>query len=89
MELPGVVVDSARSWFQKFQNRVKGTVCDNEVQDVPSIAMKQKVEVAQQYIENHYKSPMKSLQDRKERCWVLERRLADADVYEENQINVG
>lgn len=82
-------MDSARSWFQKFQNRVKKeTVSDNEVQDVPSSATKQKVEVAKQYIENHYKSQMKSLQDRKERRWVLERRLADADVSEEDQINV-
>ena len=61
-------MDSARSWFQKFQTRVKKeTVSDNEAQDVPSSATKQKVEVAKQYIENHYKSQMKSLQDRKER----------------------
>lgn len=65
-------MDSARSWFQKFQNRVKKeTVSDNEVQDVPSSATKQKVEVAKQYIENHYKSQMKSLQDRKERYFFV------------------
>ncbi|XP_011658334.1 serine/threonine-protein kinase tricorner isoform X1 [Cucumis sativus] len=82
-------MDSARSWFQKFQTRVKKeTVSDNEAPDVPSSATKQKVEVAKQYIENHYKSQMKSLQDRKERRWVLERRLADADASEEDQINV-
>uniref|UniRef100_A0A9I9DR99 Pentatricopeptide repeat-containing protein n=1 Tax=Cucumis melo TaxID=3656 RepID=A0A9I9DR99_CUCME len=37
------------------------------VRDVPSSTTKQKVEVAKQDIENHYRSQMKSLQDRKER----------------------
>lgn len=64
-------MDSARSWFQKFQYKVKKeTENDNEAQDVPSSATKQKVEVAKQYIENHYKSQMKSLQDRKERYYI-------------------
>ncbi|XP_022146558.1 serine/threonine-protein kinase tricorner-like [Momordica charantia] len=82
-------MDSARSWFQKFHHKVKKeTENDSEVQDVPSSATKEKVEVAKQYIENHYKSQMKSLQDRKERRWVLERRLADADVSAEDQMNV-
>ncbi|CAD6266974.1 unnamed protein product [Miscanthus lutarioriparius] len=50
-----------------------------------SSATKQKVAAAKQYIENHYKSQMKSLQERKERRWMLERKLADADVSEEEQ----
>lgn len=37
------------------------------VDEAPSNATKQKVAAAKQYIENHYKAQMKSLQDRKER----------------------
>lgn len=53
-----------------------------------SSATTQKVAAAKQYIENHYKSQMKSLQERKERRWMLERKLADADVSEEEQNNI-
>jgi serine/threonine kinase 38 len=65
-------MDSARGWFQKFQPRVKtGPIRKNGVENVsdeaPSNATKQKAEAAKQYIENHYKSQMKCLQDRKER----------------------
>ncbi|KAJ7521380.1 hypothetical protein O6H91_19G051300 [Diphasiastrum complanatum] len=51
----------------------------------PSSITRQKVAAAKQYIENHYKAQMKNLQERKERRWTLERRLADADVSEEEQ----
>ena len=37
------------------------------INDAPSLATKQKVDAAKQYIENHYKAQMKNLQDRKER----------------------
>lgn len=56
--------------------------------DAPSHATKQKVDAAKQYIENHYKAQMKNLQDRKERRWMLERKLADADVSREEQMNI-
>ncbi|KAG9445696.1 hypothetical protein H6P81_011824 [Aristolochia fimbriata] len=95
-------MDSARSWFQKFQPRDKlrsttrkkegpngkdsGKPPANE--DAPSNATKQKVAAAKQYIENHYKEQMKSLQERKERRWILEKKLADADVSEEEQNNL-
>ncbi|GKV03907.1 hypothetical protein SLEP1_g16142 [Rubroshorea leprosula] len=54
----------------------------------PSNATKQKVAAAKEYIENHYKAQMKSLQERKERRWVLERKLADANVTEQEQMNI-
>ncbi|KAI3968803.1 hypothetical protein MKX01_028953, partial [Papaver californicum] len=71
-------MDSARSWFSKFQPRDKfrakkettdgkegsKLVVDDEM--VPSNVTKQKVEAAKQYIENHYKEQMKNLQERKE-----------------------
>ena len=74
-------MDSARSWFQKFQPRDKskfGPIKKKDmdsgkdlqkppVDDAPSNATKQRVAAAKQYIENHYKTQMKSLQDRKER----------------------
>ncbi|KAG5514605.1 hypothetical protein RHGRI_035865 [Rhododendron griersonianum] len=95
-------MDSARSWFQKFQprDRVRPSPKNKES---PSMARedskpisaeeasnitKQKVAAAKQYIENHYKEQMKSLQERKERRNLLEKKLADADVSEEDQSNL-
>ncbi|KAK1283727.1 Serine/threonine-protein kinase AtPK1/AtPK6 [Acorus calamus] len=96
-------MDSARSWFQKFQPKgdksklslPKKKEMENgkdsqkpPIDEAPSNQTKQKVAAAKQYIENHYKSQMKSLQDRKERRWILERKLADAEVSEEEQNNL-
>lgn len=76
-------MDSARSWLQKFQPRDKlrsSTRKNNdfngesEVPNAPVVdeaslsnVTKQKAAAAKQYIENHYKEQMKSLQERKER----------------------
>lgn len=72
-------MESTRSWFHKFQPRVKnGPTKTKEMEnakdarksvidEAPSNATKQKAAAAKQYIENHYKSQMKCLQDRKER----------------------
>ncbi|BBM98521.1 serine/threonine kinase 38 [Marchantia polymorpha subsp. ruderalis] len=56
--------------------------------ELPSSITRQKVAAAKQYIENHYKAQMKNLQERKERRWSLERKLADADVSEEEHNNL-
>ncbi|XXG42889.1 hypothetical protein AAC387_Pa01g3056 [Persea americana] len=48
----------------------------------------EKVAAAKQYIENHYRAQMKNIQDRKERRWVLERKLATSHVSAEEQINL-
>ncbi|XP_039165007.1 serine/threonine-protein kinase tricornered [Eucalyptus grandis] len=48
----------------------------------------EKVAAAKQYIENHYRTQMKNIQERKERRWVLERKLACSDVPKEVQINL-
>ncbi|CAN6479491.1 unnamed protein product [Victoria cruziana] len=61
----------------------EGTKPSNE--ETPSNATQQRVAAAKQYIENHYKSQMKNLQERRERRWTLERKLADADVSVEEQ----
>ncbi|KAJ8631315.1 hypothetical protein MRB53_024638 [Persea americana] len=96
-------MDSARSWFHRFQPRgdklksdqskKNGTGNEKDgqkppIDEAPSTITKQKVAAAKQYIENHYKAQMKCLQDRKERRWVLERKLADAEVSEEDQNNL-
>lgn len=74
-------MDSARSWFHRFQPRgdkksgpSKKNETGNEkdgqkppIDEVPSTITNQKVAAAKQYIENHYKAQMKCLQDRKER----------------------
>ncbi|XP_022724054.1 serine/threonine-protein kinase tricorner-like isoform X2 [Durio zibethinus] len=98
-------MDSARSWFKKFQHKnekienspKKKKEIENEKYahkppihgvGAPSAATKQKVDAAKQYIEKHYKAQMKNLQDRKERRWMLERKLADADVTAEEQMSM-
>ncbi|VFQ60788.1 unnamed protein product [Cuscuta campestris] len=48
----------------------------------------EKVAAAKQFIENHYRNQMKSIQERKERRWVLERKLATSDVPKEEQLNL-
>ncbi|KAJ9183615.1 hypothetical protein P3X46_007440 [Hevea brasiliensis] len=48
----------------------------------------EKVAAAKQFIENHYRAQMKNIQERKERRWVLERKLASSDVPKEERINL-
>ncbi|KAK3213182.1 hypothetical protein Dsin_017888 [Dipteronia sinensis] len=48
----------------------------------------EKVAAAKQFIENHYRAQMKNIQERKERRWVLERKLASSDVPKEEQISL-
>ncbi|KAJ0239152.1 AGC protein [Hirschfeldia incana] len=57
-------------------------------EEAVSNSTKQKVAAAKHYIENHYKEQMKILQERKERRSLLEAKLADADVSEEDQNNL-
>ncbi|KAH7657465.1 Non-specific serine/threonine protein kinase protein [Dioscorea alata] len=52
-----------------------------------SLTMK-RVAAAKQFIENHYRVQTKNLQERKERRWVLERRLASSCVSKEEQTNL-
>lgn len=73
----GEIMDSMRSWFSKLKSkekvrpsRNKETTSNTRVpaaEEAPSNVTKQKVAAAKQYIENHYKKQMKSLQERKER----------------------
>ncbi|KAK6929764.1 Protein kinase domain, partial [Dillenia turbinata] len=95
-------MESARSWFSKFKPRDKGKLSKKKEatssgkeggktaasEETPSNITKQKVEAAKQYIEKHYKEQMKNLEDRKERRNMLERKLADAEVSEEEQNNL-
>ncbi|MCO5552313.1 hypothetical protein L7F22_005824 [Adiantum nelumboides] len=57
-------------------------------EEVLSNITKQKVAAAKQHIENHYKSQMKILLERKERRNILEQKLAHANVTEEEQNNL-
>ncbi|XP_024958793.1 serine/threonine-protein kinase tricorner-like isoform X3 [Cynara cardunculus var. scolymus] len=67
-------------------NGKEGLRVTNE--EAPSNATKQKVEAAKQYIEKHYKEQMKNLNERRERRNVLEKKLADSEVSEEEQNNL-
>ncbi|KAJ4968750.1 hypothetical protein NE237_015451 [Protea cynaroides] len=96
-------MDSARSWFNKFQPRdkLRGSTRKKDEpengkdaskpptgEEPPSNVTSQRVAAAKQYIENHYKEQMKNLQERKERRNILEKTLADADVSEEEQSHI-
>ncbi|KAJ9564931.1 hypothetical protein OSB04_000897 [Centaurea solstitialis] len=94
-------MDSARSWLHKFQprDRVRSNTRrkdsmgdggeDDEISGEEASAItKQKVAAAKKYIENHYKEQMRNLQERRERRILLEKKLADADVSEEDQNNL-
>ncbi|KAH7681926.1 Non-specific serine/threonine protein kinase protein [Dioscorea alata] len=48
----------------------------------------ERVAAAKKFIENHYRSHMKNIQERKERRWILERKLASSRVPQEEQINL-
>ncbi|KAL2325156.1 hypothetical protein Fmac_024214 [Flemingia macrophylla] len=91
-----------RCWFSKFKSKDKSQSSTNKEttgiakegskpptnEEAPSNVTKQKVAAAKQYIENHYKKQMKDLQERKERRNMLEKKLADAEVSEEEQNNL-
>lgn len=79
-------MDSARSWFQKFQPRdrlrsstkKKDSMGSGREDPQPPMSAeeasnvtKQRVAAAKQYIENHYKEQMRNLHDRKERYVML------------------
>ncbi|KAJ4774277.1 Serine/threonine-protein kinase CBK1 [Rhynchospora pubera] len=87
-------MSSARSWLSKLQPKEKSPGKKKDLppnggqEDAPSNATKQRVAAAKQYIENHYKEQMKNLQERKERRDNLEKKLADAEISEEEQTNI-
>lgn len=78
-------MDTVRSWFNKFKSKEKVRSSKNKetssnlkdgskvpaTEEAPSNVTKQKVAAAKQYIENHYKKQMKSLQERKERYSLM------------------
>lgn len=77
-------MDSARSWFQKFQPRDrlrsstrKKDSMGSQREDPKALSSeeasnltKQRVAAAKQYIENHYKEQMRNLQERRERYGI-------------------
>eukprot|EP00250_Pteridium_aquilinum_P013553 c21415_g1_i1 orf=717-1763(+) len=96
-------MEDTRSWFQRFQQKARASLGRKKnshgsesgrdgskpiTEELPSTITRQKVAAAKQYIENHYKSQMKILQERRERRIILEQKLADADVTEEEQNNL-
>ncbi|CAN1279330.1 Serine/threonine-protein kinase 38-like [Linum perenne] len=95
-------MESARCWFNRLRSKDKPRSSKKKEastngkegpkapssEELPSNVTKQRVAAAKQYIENHYKKQMKDLQERKERRDMLERKLADAEVSEEEQSNL-
>ncbi|KAJ6912062.1 serine/threonine-protein kinase tricorner isoform X4 [Populus alba x Populus x berolinensis] len=95
-------MESTGCWFNRLKSKDKlksakqkdttgkgkeGTKASNS-EEAPSNVTKQKVAAAKQFIENHYKKQMKDLQERQERRNVLEKKLADAEVSEEEHSNL-
>ena len=73
-------MEATKCWFNKFRSKNKARSSRrNETtsngreglnaptEEAPSVATKQKVAAAKQYIEKHYKEQMKNLQERRER----------------------
>ena len=74
-------MDTVRSWLNKLKSKEKVRTSKNKEttsnvkegskapasEEAPSNVTRQKVAAAKQYIENHYKKQMKSLQERRER----------------------
>ncbi|KAL0368466.1 UNVERIFIED_CONTAM: Serine/threonine-protein kinase tricorner [Sesamum calycinum] len=95
-------METAKRWFGKFRSKEKPKTSKTKNEPRPSgkegsktplneetsNATKQKVAAAKEYIEKHYKEQMKSLQERRERRNMLEKKLADAQVSEEEQNNL-
>ncbi|KAL5228426.1 hypothetical protein ABZP36_016691 [Zizania latifolia] len=61
---------------------------DGEAEAVGSTLTMERVAAAKKFIENHYRSQMKNIQDRKERRFRLERQLASSQVPREQQIDL-
>ncbi|KAK1257611.1 Serine/threonine-protein kinase AtPK1/AtPK6 [Acorus gramineus] len=72
--------------MDRMEEEGEGT--ENKEEATGSSLTMEKVAIAKQFIENHYRSQMKNLQERRERRWVLERRLASSSVSEEEQVNL-
>lgn len=78
-------METARCWFNKLKSKDKlksakkketaGNGKDGSntptSEEAPSNVTKQRAAAAKQYIENHYKKQMKSLQERKERYGLV------------------
>ncbi|XP_027905272.1 serine/threonine-protein kinase tricorner-like [Vigna unguiculata] len=60
---------------------------EEDVADVGSSMTLERVAAAKKFIEDHYRSQMKLIQQRKERRLELEQKLASAHVTEEEQMN--
>ncbi|CAO2185988.1 unnamed protein product [Urochloa humidicola] len=57
-------------------------------EEVGSTLTMERVAAAKKFIENHYRSQMKNIQERKERRFRLERQLASSQVPKEQQIDL-
>ncbi|KAM0944763.1 putative protein kinase AGC-NDR family [Dioscorea sansibarensis] len=76
--------------MEMADEREKRTEEEGEEMEEPqgsSLTM-ERVAAAKKFIENHYRSHMKNIQERKERRWFLERKLASSRVPQEEQINL-
>ncbi|CAN6824688.1 unnamed protein product [Brassica oleracea] len=91
-------METAKAWVKKLKSKdkvKKKEAAAKEVVPKPpggeealSNVTKEKAAAAKLYIENHYKMQMQSLHERKERRKMLENKLADAQVSEEEQNNL-
>ncbi|PKA59001.1 Serine/threonine-protein kinase [Apostasia shenzhenica] len=61
---------------------------EEEEEALGSSLTMERVAAAKKFIENHYKAQMKNIQERKERRWILERKLAASHVPQEEQMKI-
>ncbi|KAI0488047.1 hypothetical protein KFK09_027871 [Dendrobium nobile] len=69
------------------ENGDEGAEEEDEEKTVSSLTMV-RVAAAKQFIENHYKAQKKNIQERMERRCVLEKKLADSQVSQEEQMKI-
>ncbi|RZC49623.1 hypothetical protein C5167_018041 [Papaver somniferum] len=84
----GAATDDEQHQESESEESMEEDEDDEEEEVLGSSSTMEKVAAAKQYIENHYKNQMKNIQERKERRWVLERKLASSDVPREEKINL-
>ncbi|CAL5184746.1 unnamed protein product [Lathyrus oleraceus] len=73
---------------QDQQHEEVGTIAGGEEDEAVSTLTMERVAAAKKFIENHYRSQMKHIQERKERRSELQKELESSHVPEEEQINL-
>ncbi|XP_058727766.1 uncharacterized protein LOC131599429 [Vicia villosa] len=87
-EIVEVVNREGEEQEQQQQQHEGGAIAGGEEDEAVSTITMERVAAAKKFIENHYRSQMKHIQERKERRSELQKELESSRVPEEEQINL-